>query len=63
MNICVVMYYDDCIKNYAEINYNINKKYCEKYKFEIILSNKKILNEIKKIKIFSTYPPVVKLEK
>jgi hypothetical protein len=43
MNVCVVMFYDNNIKNYGEINYEINKKYCEKYKLEIILSNKKKL--------------------
>ena len=41
MNICVVMFYDDNIKNYGDINFNINKKYCEKYNLDIIRSNKK----------------------
>jgi hypothetical protein len=36
------LFYDN-IKNYGEINYEINKKYCEKYKLEIILSNNKKL--------------------
>ena len=40
MNICVVMFYDDNIKNYGDINFNINKKYCEKYNLDIIRSNK-----------------------
>jgi hypothetical protein len=38
------MFYDDKIKNYGEINYKINKKYCEKYNLEIILSNEKRYN-------------------
>jgi hypothetical protein len=36
------MFYDDNIKSYGDINYNINKKYCEKYNLDIILSNTKI---------------------
>jgi len=43
MNVCIVMFYDDNIKSYGEINYKINKKYSEKYNLEIILSNKKKL--------------------
>jgi hypothetical protein len=39
MRICVLMYYDNNIKNYGDINYIINKKYCEKYNLDIILSN------------------------
>jgi hypothetical protein len=39
MKICVVMFYDYNIENYGEINYKINKKYCEKYNLHIILSN------------------------
>ena len=39
--ICVLMWYDDNIKIYAEKCYEINKKYCEKYGFDIIKSNKK----------------------
>lgn len=35
------MFYDDEIKNYGEINYEINKRYCEKYNLQIILSNEK----------------------
>jgi hypothetical protein len=35
------MFYDDSIKEYGDINYNINKQYCEKYNLEIILSNEK----------------------
>lgn len=42
MNICVIMFYDDNIKSYGDINYNINKLYCEKYDLKIILSKKKI---------------------
>lgn len=38
------MFYDDNIKNYGKINYEINKKYCEKYNIEIILSNNKKIN-------------------
>ena len=38
MRICVIMYYNDNIKNYGNINYIINKKYCDKYGLSIILS-------------------------
>lgn len=41
MKVCLLMFYDDAIKNYGDINYAINKKYCEKYNIDIILSNKK----------------------
>ena len=44
MNICVIMFYDDNIKNYGDINYNINKLYCEKYNLKIILSHEKKYN-------------------
>ena len=33
------MFYDDAIKNYGDINYAINKKYCEKYNIDIIVSH------------------------
>jgi hypothetical protein len=39
------MFYDDKIKNYGEINYEINKKYCDKYNFKIISSNEKKYND------------------
>jgi hypothetical protein len=38
------MWFDDNIKEYAEINYIINKKYCNKYGYDIIKSNCKITN-------------------
>jgi len=41
MNICVIMFYDDNIKSYGDINYKINKLYCEKYNLKIIFSNEK----------------------
>jgi hypothetical protein len=40
MNVCVIMFYDDNIKNYDDINFKINKKYCEKYNLDIIVTNK-----------------------
>ena len=39
--ICVVMWFDDNIKSYAEINYIINKKYCDKYGYDIVKSSEK----------------------
>jgi hypothetical protein len=41
MRVCLLMFYDEAIKTYGDINYAINKKYCEKYKIDIILSSKK----------------------
>ncbi len=35
------MFYDDNIKNYSEINYKINKLYCDKYNIDLIVSNTK----------------------
>ena len=34
--ICIVMWYDDNIKNYADFSYEINKKYCEKHGYKLI---------------------------
>jgi len=41
MKVGVIMFYDDKIKKYGDINSIINKKYCEKYNFEFILFNEK----------------------
>lgn len=41
MKLCVVMFYDDPIKNFAEINHKINKLYCDKYKLDFVFSNTK----------------------
>lgn len=38
----MLMYYDDRIKGYGEINYKINKKYCDKYGIDLIVSHEKI---------------------
>ncbi len=40
-DICVVMWFDDNIKSYAEINYIINKKYCDKHGYDIIKSSER----------------------
>ena len=45
--ICIVMWYDDKIKNYADKCYENNKKYCEKYGFDIIRSNKRFYKDRK----------------
>jgi hypothetical protein len=39
LDICVIMFYTENIKDYANINYKINKMYCEKYNIDIILSH------------------------
>ena len=45
--ICVFMWYDDKIKEYADINYQINKIYCEKYGYTLIKSDKRLYPERK----------------
>lgn len=44
MKIGVIMFYDDEIKDYGELNYKINQKYCEKYNLDLIFSNEKKYN-------------------
>lgn len=39
--IACLMWYDKAIKEYADVNYSINKIYCEKHGFELIRSEKK----------------------
>jgi len=41
MRACVVMFYDNNISDYGDINYKINKLYCEKYNLDLILSQEK----------------------
>lgn len=43
MKICLCTWYDEKIKEYADLNYEINKKYAEKYKYDIIKSDKRRL--------------------
>ena len=39
MKVGVVMFYDDAIKDYGDINYKINKLYCEKYQLDLNLKD------------------------
>ncbi len=41
LNICVIMFYDDNIKVYGDICYNLNKLYCQKYNLDIIRSSQR----------------------
>ena len=41
MRVCLLMFYDDNIRDYGDINYKINKLYCEKYNLDLILSKEK----------------------
>ena len=41
MKICILMFYDNNISEYADINYKINKLYCDKYNLNLILSKDK----------------------
>jgi hypothetical protein len=45
MKICVVMYYDSNVSEYADLNFKINKLYCDKYNFDIIF----LMNQCLKI--------------
>ena len=39
MRIAVVTWYNNNVKQYADVNYSINKKYCEMYGYDMIKSN------------------------
>lgn len=41
MKFCILMWYDETIASYGDINYKINKAYCDKYNIELIKCNKK----------------------
>lgn len=41
MKVCLVMFYDENIKDYADNNYKINKLYCKKYNIDIKKSYKR----------------------
>ena len=41
MRVGLVMFYDNAIQNYGDLNYIMNSTYCEKYNLEIILSKQK----------------------
>ena len=43
MKICLCTWYDNNIKEYADLNYEINKKYAKKYNYNIIKCDKKRL--------------------
>ena len=43
LKIGLVMFYDDKIKSYGDINLEINKKYCNKHNIDLIVSNKAVL--------------------
>ena len=40
MNICLATWYDENIKDYADINYEINDRYAEKYNYKFIKCSK-----------------------
>lgn len=44
MKLCLLMFYDNNIKEYGDICYNINKLYCDKFNIDIVLSNDKKYN-------------------
>lgn len=39
LKVCLLMWYDSGIKQYGDMNYDINKLYCEKYGYDIIRSD------------------------
>jgi len=44
MKIAIIMWYNDKVKGYADINYSINKKYCDMYGYDIIKSKTRRTN-------------------
>ena len=42
MRVCVVMFYDDNVKEYGDINCKINKLYCDKHGFDFLVSHEKV---------------------
>lgn len=41
LKICCFMWYDINMESYGNVNFEINKKYCEKYGYDIIKSNER----------------------
>ena len=41
MKFCILMWYDENIASYGDINYEINKKYCDKNNIELIRCNER----------------------
>jgi hypothetical protein len=41
MKFCILMWYDKDISCYGDLNYKINKAYCDKYNIELICCNKR----------------------
>ena len=41
MKFCILMWYDETIASYGNINYEINKKYCDKNNIELIRCNER----------------------
>jgi len=41
MNVAVLMWYDDHVKNYGDNCFKINKVYCDKYGYDLIKSSKR----------------------
>lgn len=44
-NICIYMWYDENIKEYADLTKEINKKYCENNNYDFIFDNKRRLKD------------------
>ena len=42
MKFCILMWYDELVSSYGDINYEINKKYCDKNNIELIRSNERL---------------------
>jgi len=42
IKIAIVMWYDENIRSYGDVNYLINKQYCQKHGYDIIQSNKRL---------------------
>ena len=59
MKVALIMFYDDTIKSYGDINYNINKLYCEKHNLEIILSHERKYNNTSRCVTWERIPALL----
>lgn len=41
LKICLFMWYDSRMEKYGDVNYDLNKKYCDKHGYDLIRSNKR----------------------
>ena len=59
--VCVAMWYDDAIKEYADIAYEINKKYCKIHDYDIIRSNNRYFDSSQRHPAWERLPLIKKI--